>query len=49
MLKRTKIDSVKEMFKNWLETFKASAAICCMSLVTRIADSIGALDGQDVT
>jgi hypothetical protein len=35
---------VKEMFKHWLETFKASTAISYTSLVTHIAASIGALD-----
>ena len=49
MLKKTKIAPVKEMFKHWLETFKASTSISCTSLVTRIAASIGALDGKDVT
>ena len=49
MLKKIKIAPVKEMFKHWLETFKASTSISCMSLVTRIAANIGALDGQDVT
>ena len=49
MLKKTKIAPVKEMFKHWLETFMASTAIFCMSLVTHIAANIGALDGQDVT
>ena len=49
MLKKIKIDPVKEIFKHWLETFKASTSISCTSLVTRIAANIGALDGQDVT
>ena len=49
MLKKIKIDPVKEIFKHWLETFKASTSISCTSLVTRIAADIGALDGQDVT
>jgi hypothetical protein len=49
MLKKTKFAPMKEMFKHWLETFKASTSISCMSLVTRIAANIGALDGQDVT
>ena len=49
MLKKTKIAPVKEIFKHWLETFKASTSISCTSLVTRIAANIGALDGQDVT
>jgi hypothetical protein len=49
MLKKTKIVPVKEMFKHWLETFKASTSISYTSLVTRIATNIGALYGQDVT
>jgi hypothetical protein len=49
MLKKTKIAPMKEIFKHWLETFKVSTAISCTSLVTCIAASIGALDGQDVT
>ena len=49
MLKKIKITPVKEIFKCWLETFTASTSISCTSLVTRIATSIGALDGQDVT
>ena len=48
MLKKTKIAPMKEIFKHWIETFKASTSISCTSLVTRIATSIGALDGQDV-
>jgi hypothetical protein len=49
MLKKTKVAPMKEIFDHWLETIKASTAITCMSLVTQIAASIGALDGQDVT
>ena len=49
MLKKTKTATVKENFKGWLETFKACTSISCTFLVTRIAVSIGALDGQDVT
>jgi hypothetical protein len=49
MLKKTKVAPVKEMFNHWLETIKVSTAITCTSLVTQIAASIGALDGQDVT
>ena len=49
MLKKSKIAPVKQMFKHWLETFKASTSISCTSLMTRIAANIGALDGQDVT
>jgi hypothetical protein len=49
MLKKIKAALVKEMFKHWSETFKATTSISCTSLVTRIATSIGALDRQDVT
>jgi hypothetical protein len=49
MLKKIKIAPMKEMFKHWLETLKASTSISCTSLVTHIAANIGALDGQDVT
>ena len=49
MLKKIKIAPVKKMFRHWFETFKASTSISCMSLVTRIAANVGALDGQDVT
>jgi hypothetical protein len=49
MLKKTKVAPVKEMFHHWLETIRVSTAITCTSLVTQIAASIGALDGQDVT
>ena len=45
MLKKIKIAPVKEIFKHWLETFKASTSISCTSLVTHIAANIGALDG----
>jgi hypothetical protein len=49
MLKKIKIAPVKEIFKHWLETFKASTAISCTSLVTRVAVGVGALEGQGVT
>ena len=49
MLKKIKVVPVKQIFKHWLETFKASTSISCTSLVTHIATSICAMDGQDVT
>jgi hypothetical protein len=49
ILKKTKVVAMKEMFNHWLETIKASTAITCTYLVTRIATNIGTLDGQDVT
>jgi hypothetical protein len=48
MIKTTKVAPIKEMFKHWLDLFKASTYISYMSLVTHIATNIGALDGQDV-
>jgi len=49
MLKKIEVAPVKEIFKHQLELFKAFTSILCTSLVTRIASSISALDGQDVT
>jgi hypothetical protein len=49
ILKKTKVAPVKEMFNHWIDTIRASTAISCTSLVTRIAASIDALDGQNVT
>ena len=49
MTKKSKVACVKEMFKHWLDLFKASTNISCTSLVTRIATSIEALEGQNVT
>ena len=48
MAKKIKVAPMKEMFKHWLELFKASTNISCTSLVTRIATSIEALEGQNV-
>ena len=48
MLEKTKIAPIKEIFKHWLDLFKASTSISCTSFVTRIATGVGAMDGQDV-
>ena len=49
MIKKMKIAPIKEIFKHWLDLFKLfSTSISCTSLVTRIATSVGALEGQDV-
>jgi hypothetical protein len=47
ILKKTRVAPVKEMFNHWIDTIKASTAISCTSLVTRIASSVDALDGQN--
>ena len=44
MLKKIKIAHVKEMFRRWLETFKASTSISCTSFVTHIATKISWMD-----
>jgi hypothetical protein len=48
ILKKTKVAPVKEMFNHWIDTIKASTPIPCTSLVTRLAASIDALDGQNM-
>ena len=49
MIKKIKIAPVKEIFKHWLELLKTfSTSISCTSLVTRIANGIGALEDRDV-
>jgi hypothetical protein len=47
-IKKIKIAPVMAMVKHWLQTFKASTYVSSTSLVTCIASSIGALDGQNV-
>jgi hypothetical protein len=49
ILKKTEVALVKEMFNHWIDTIKASTAISCTSLITRIAASVDVLDGQNVT
>jgi hypothetical protein len=39
---------MKEMFSHWIDTIKASTPISCTSLVTQLAASVDALDGQNV-
>ena len=48
MIKKTKVAPMKDMFKYWLDLFKTSTYVSCTSLITRIATSIGSLDGQDI-
>jgi hypothetical protein len=48
MIKTTEVALVKEMFKHWLDLFKASTYISYTSLVTCITTNIGALNNQDV-
>jgi len=48
MVKKIKILPVISMIKQQLENFKMSGHITFMSLVTRIASKIGALDNQNV-
>ena len=49
MIKKIKIAPVKEIFKHWLDTLKLfSTSISCTSLVTHIANGVGALEDQDV-
>ena len=49
MIKKIKIAPVKEILKHWLDTLKLfSTSISCTSLVTRIANGIGALEDRDV-
>jgi hypothetical protein len=46
MIKKIKIALVKEIFKHWLEIIKtfSTTSIICTSLVTRIANGVGALE-----
>ena len=49
MIKKIKIAPIKEIFKHWLELLKTFFTyISCTSLVTRIANGIGALEDRDV-
>ncbi|CAO2167035.1 unnamed protein product [Urochloa humidicola] len=43
-----KVAPVKEMCLHWRDMVKKSYAIDCTSIVTRIANAVGALDGNDV-
>jgi hypothetical protein len=46
MIKKIKIALVKEIFKYWLEIIKtfSTTSIICTSLVTHIANGVGALE-----
>ena len=49
MIKKIKINPVKEIFNHWLEFLKTfSTSISCTSLVTRIATGVGAMENQEV-
>jgi hypothetical protein len=48
ILKKTKVAPMKEMFNHWIVTIKASTPIFCTSLITQLAASVDALDGQNV-
>jgi hypothetical protein len=48
LLKKTKVAPMKEMFNHWIDTIKASTPISCTSLITQLAASVDALDGQNV-
>jgi hypothetical protein len=46
MANKIKISPVKGMVKQWLTNFKMTGPIECTSLITRIASSMGILDGN---
>ncbi|RLN00929.1 hypothetical protein C2845_PM06G25350 [Panicum miliaceum] len=46
MVNKIKISPVKAMIKQWLTNFKMTGPIECTSLITRIASSMGILDGN---
>ena len=49
MIKKIKIVPIKEIFKHWLDMLKLfSTSILCTSLITRIANGVGALEDRDV-
>jgi hypothetical protein len=50
MIRKIKISPVKEIFKHWLEIIKtfSTTLITCTSLITRIANGVGALENQEV-
>jgi hypothetical protein len=48
MVNKIKISPVKAMVKQWLRHFKMMGPIECTSLITRIASSIGVLDGNSI-
>jgi hypothetical protein len=50
MIRKIKISPVKEIFKHWLEIIKtfSTTSITCTSLITRIANGVGALENQEV-
>jgi len=49
MIKKIKIAPIEEIFKYWLDLLKLfSTFISCTSLVTLIANGVGALEDRDV-
>jgi hypothetical protein len=44
LVNKIKISRVKAMIKQWLRNFKTTGPIECISLITRIASSMGILD-----
>jgi hypothetical protein len=46
MANKIKISTVKAMIKQWLMNFKMTGPTECTSLITRIASSMGTLDGN---
>jgi hypothetical protein len=46
MVNKIKISPVKAMIKQWLTNFKMTGPIDCTSLISRIASSMGILDGN---
>ena len=49
MIRKIKIAPVEEIFKHWLEVMKTfSTSISFTSLVTRIANGVGALEIQEI-
>ncbi|RLM70040.1 hypothetical protein C2845_PM17G07040 [Panicum miliaceum] len=48
MVNKNKVSPVKSMISQWLSNFKMTGPIECTSLVTRIASSLGVLDGNAI-
>lgn len=45
---KIKVAPVKEIYSHWLDSVKKSYSIGYTSLITRIADAVGALDGENL-
>ncbi|RLN00800.1 hypothetical protein C2845_PM06G26210 [Panicum miliaceum] len=48
MVNKIKISPVKSMIKQWLTNFKMTGPIECTSVITRIASSMGILEGNAI-